>query len=52
MFIRKQRLAEMKQYQQVAKFGEMMEITAVDYVQEINKAGEGIWVILHLYKTG
>ena len=42
----------MKQYQQVAKFGEMMEITAVDYVQEINKAGEGIWVILHLYKTG
>jgi hypothetical protein len=24
----------------------------VDYVQEVNKAGEGIWVILHLYKTG
>jgi hypothetical protein len=29
-----------------------MEITAVDYVQEVNKAGEDIWVVLHLYKTG
>ena len=49
---RKQRLAQMKQYQQAARFGEVMEITAVDYVQEVNKAGEGIWVVLHLYKTG
>ncbi len=52
VFIRKQRLAQIKQYQQAARFGEMMEITAVDYVQEVNKAGEGIWVVLYLYKTG
>ncbi|XP_028404293.1 phosducin-like protein 3 [Dendronephthya gigantea] len=49
---RKQRLAEMRKHQQAARFGEMMEITAVDYVQEVNKAGDGIWVVLHLYKTG
>ena len=47
MFVRKQRLAQIKQYQQAAQFsGEIMEITAVDYVQEVNKAGEGIWVVL------
>jgi hypothetical protein len=28
------------------------EITAVDYVQEVNKAGEGVFVVLHLYKQG
>ena len=49
---RKQRLSQMKQYQEAARFGEMMEITAVDYVQDVNKAGEDIWVVLHLYKTG
>ena len=45
-------MAEIKQYKQAARFGEIMEITAVDYVREVNKAGEGIWVVLHLYKTG
>lgn len=42
----------MKQYQQAAKFGEVIEITAVDYVEEVNEAGDGVWVVLHLYKTG
>ena len=45
-------VAQMKQYLQAARFGEMMEITAVDYVQEVNKAGKDIWVVLHLYETG
>lgn len=49
---RKKRLAEMKQYQKAAKFGDVMEISAVDYVQEVNQAGDGVWVVLHLYKTG
>jgi hypothetical protein len=35
-----------------AKYGEVYEITAVDYVQEVNKAGEDTWVVLHLYKQG
>ena len=30
----------------------MREISADDYVAEVNKAGEGIYVILHLYKQG
>lgn len=34
------------------RFGEVIEITGKDYIQEVNKAGEGIWVILHLYKQG
>ena len=45
-------MAEMQKFQKAARFGEVMEITAVDYVQEVNKAGEGVWVVLHLYKTG
>ena len=34
------------------RFGEVREISAVDYVAEVNKAGEGIFVVLHLYKQG
>ena len=32
------------------RFGTVREITAVDYVQEVNKAGEDIFVVLHLYR--
>lgn len=49
---RKQRMAEILALQQKAKFGSVKEISAVDYVDEVNKAGEGVWVVLHLYKTG
>lgn len=45
-------MAEWKATLQKKKFGEVLEISGVDYVQEINKAGEGIWVVLHLYKQG
>jgi hypothetical protein len=47
---RQQRLAELKSRTEKARFGDVREITAVDYVQEVNKAGEGIMVVLHLYK--
>ncbi|EFX90162.1 hypothetical protein DAPPUDRAFT_126671 [Daphnia pulex] len=49
---RQKRMAEMKSLLQASKFGEVLEITGKDYIQEVNKAGEGIWVILHLYKQG
>ncbi|KAK4024908.1 phosducin-like protein 3 [Daphnia magna] len=49
---RQKRIAEMKASIKSNKFGEVLEITGKDYVQEVNKAGEGIWVILHLYKQG
>jgi len=49
---RQQRMAEMKAKFAKAKFGDVREISAVDYVEQVNKAGEGVWVILHLYKQG
>lgn len=45
-------MAEMMAAQSKAKFGSVKEISAVDYVDEVNKAGDGVWVILHLYKSG
>eukprot|EP00069_Balaena_mysticetus_P018374 bmy_11053T0 len=49
---RQQRLAEWKATQLKNKFGEVLEISGKDYVQEVTKAGEGLWVILHLYRQG
>uniref|UniRef100_A0A2R9BPF5 Phosducin-like protein 3 n=1 Tax=Pan paniscus TaxID=9597 RepID=A0A2R9BPF5_PANPA len=49
---RRQRLAEWKATKLKNKFGEVLEISGKDYVQEVTKAGEGLWVILHLYKQG
>ncbi|KAI5935663.1 phosducin-like protein 3 isoform X1 [Manis javanica] len=49
---RQQRLAEWKATKLKNKFGEVLEISGKDYVQEVTKAGEGLWVILHLYKQG
>uniref|UniRef100_A0A2K6MWQ3 Phosducin-like protein 3 n=1 Tax=Rhinopithecus bieti TaxID=61621 RepID=A0A2K6MWQ3_RHIBE len=49
---RRQRLAEWKATKLNKKFGEVLEISEKDSVQEVIKAGEGLWVILHLYKQG
>uniref|UniRef100_A0A2K5HQ46 Phosducin-like protein 3 n=1 Tax=Colobus angolensis palliatus TaxID=336983 RepID=A0A2K5HQ46_COLAP len=49
---RRQRLAEWKATKMKNKFGEALEISGKDYVQEVTKAGEGLWVVLHLYKQG
>ncbi|XP_056610184.1 phosducin-like protein 3 isoform X2 [Triplophysa dalaica] len=49
---RQKRLAEWKANQIKNVFGELNEISGQDYIKEVNKAGEGIWVILHLYKQG
>ncbi|ELK08952.1 Phosducin-like protein 3 [Pteropus alecto] len=49
---RQQRLAEWKATTLKNKFGDVLEISGKDYVQEVTKAGEGLWVILHLYKQG
>jgi len=46
---RKQRLAEMQATQASSQFGNVNEITKADWVQEVNKAGDGIWVVLHIY---
>ncbi|XP_054716210.1 phosducin-like protein 3 isoform X2 [Uloborus diversus] len=47
---RKKRLAEMKELASKEIFGDVRDISASDYVQQVNKAGPGIWVVLHLYK--
>lgn len=49
---RQKRIAEMKATSTKSKYGDVREISAIDYTQQVNKAGEGIWVILHLYKQG
>ncbi|XP_015109287.1 viral IAP-associated factor homolog [Diachasma alloeum] len=49
---RKKRIAEMQALADKSKYGDVREISASDYVQEVNNAGEDIWVILHLYKPG
>jgi len=49
---RQQRMAQIKSLQQKSRFGDVREISANDYVAEVNKAGDGIYVILHLYKQG
>lgn len=49
---RQKRIAEMKAMVEKSKYGSVLEISAQDYVLEVNKAGEGVWVVLHLYKQG
>lgn len=49
---RNKRISELKALAERKKFGTVEEISAQDYVKEVTKAGEGIWVILHLYKQG
>ncbi|XP_077338736.1 phosducin-like protein 3 [Lithobates pipiens] len=49
---RQQRLAQWQATQIKNKFGEVMEISGQDYVQEITNAGKDLWVLLHLYKQG
>jgi len=49
---RKKRIAEMKAEAAKAHFGEVREISAEDYVEHVKRAGEGVWVVLHLFKQG
>lgn len=49
---RRKRIAEMQELARKGKYGEVKEISAEGYVQEVNKAGEDVSVVLHLYKPG
>lgn len=49
---RNKRIAELKALAAKAKYGSVREITGEEYVNEVNKAGDDIWVILHLYARG
>ena len=52
IFHRRKRMAEMMDKQNRAKFGTVQEITKSDWVREVNEAGEGVWVVIHVYKQG
>ena len=39
----------MRDAQQKSKFGSVLEITKQDWVEQVNKAGDGVWVIVHVY---
>jgi hypothetical protein len=45
-------LLELQEKASRSRFGEVIEISAIDYVKEVNQAGADIWVILYLYKSG
>lgn len=49
---RNQRIAELKALTEKAKYGSVAEISAIDYVEQVNKAGPDVYVVLHLYKQG
>ena len=49
---RRQRLAELKAAQEKARYGDVREISKDEYVREVNKAGDDVWVVLHIYKQG
>ncbi|XP_028037475.1 viral IAP-associated factor homolog [Bombyx mandarina] len=49
---RRKRLAEIKKLSEKPRIGEVREVSGQDYVQEVNKAGQDIWVVIHLYKQG
>lgn len=49
---RNKRLAEMLVENSKARFGEVIEISRQDYLDEVNKAGLDVWVVLHVYQLG
>jgi len=49
---RAQRMAQLRDDQRAARFGSVTEISKADWVTEVNKAGEGVWVVVEVYKPG
>lgn len=49
---RLKRITEMKAAAEKAKYGDVQEISAEDYVEQVNKAGDSVYVVLHLYRQG
>jgi hypothetical protein len=45
------RLAEMQEYAKKPKFGTVVELRKQDYIAEVTKAPQDVFVVLHLYQT-
>lgn len=42
----------MMEQQKKSSFGSVLEISKADWVEQVNKAGENVWVIIHVYSEG
>jgi len=49
--IKKKRLTELKEFASKTKYGKVYELRKQDYIQEVNKAPQDVFVVLHLYQT-
>lgn len=49
---RQKRLANLREQYDRKKFGGVIEITKQNYVDEVNNAGDDVWVVVHVYKPG
>ena len=49
---RQKRLANLREQYDRKKFGGVIEITKQNYVDEVNSAGDDVWVVVHVYKPG
>lgn len=52
---RDMRLSELKATvtkQESLRYGEVIEISGSEYVEQVNKAGKDVWVVVHLYDDG
>ncbi|KJE89795.1 phosducin-like protein 3 [Capsaspora owczarzaki ATCC 30864] len=47
---RNQRINELRAAASRAKFGDLLHIGSHEFVDQVNKAGKDVWVVLHLYK--
>ena len=49
---RKKRLAEMREFAKIVRFGSVMPISGSDFVREVSQAPADVWVVVVLYKDG
>lgn len=50
--LKKRRMEEMKQKLADQKYGRYLTIQASEFIKEVNEAGNGVYVIVHLYADG
>ncbi|XP_044132654.1 phosducin-like protein 2 [Bufo gargarizans] len=48
---RKKRIKELQTLQKTQKYGELNDISGNLYVKEVTNAKDGVWVVLHLYRS-
>ena len=49
---RQKRLEEMQEAALKAKFGSYGEVTKAEWTESVNKAGDGVYVVVHLAQKG